>query len=47
MRDIDRPREEHENNSEERTEFFHEFIDTINHSWLTNQRARIDLVISK
>ena len=24
---------------------FHEFTGTINHSWLTNQSARIDLVI--
>ena len=32
------------NNSED-ARFIHEFIGTINHSWLTNQSARIDLVI--
>ena len=32
------------NNSED-ARFFHEFIGTINHSWLTNQGAHIDLII--
>ena len=32
------------NNSKD-ARFFHEFTATINHSWLTNQSARIDLVI--
>ena len=29
----------------ENAQFFHEFTGTINHSWLTNQSVRIDLVI--
>ena len=32
------------NNSED-AQFFHEFTGTINHSWMTNQSARIDLII--